>query len=492
MYTELKWLIKCQIHLNALQCIKRRDEEVFMKEKVFVNRILNMKRIKYIGLDMDHTLIRYHSEKVEALVYKLAVERLILLKNYPKAIESFQFHFDDAIRGLVIDSKNGNILKLSRYGAIRQSYHGTHPIEFNNQQHIYRTIYVDLNDPNYMVIDTSFSISFAVLYSQLVDYKDTHPEALPSYQEIAHDVLKAVDRAHADGSLKSTMSANFDGFVIKDKAVVEGLLWYQRHGKKIFLLTNSDYHYTRLMLDYAINPFMPKGQTWRDLFEIVVTLANKPRFFYDNLKFLKVNPENGTMTNFEGIIEPGIYQGGCASKFTQDLHLNGDEILYIGDHIYGDIVRLKKDCNWRTALVVEELGFEIAAQMKTLTIEQQIISMMQVKRAIETAYVDLCTRRIDEQTDAYDKEIQSLQSELTTHDEKIAKLLASMREHFNPKWDRVFRAGAEESFFAYQVDRFACIYMEKLSDLLEHSPLTYFRAKKRPLAHDLMIVNAQS
>ena len=42
-----------------------------------------------------------------------------------------------------------------------------------------------------------------------------------------------------------------------------------------------------------------------------------------------------------------------------------------------------------------------------------------------------------------------------------------------------------ESYFAYQVDRFACIYMEKLSDLLEHSPLTYLRSNRRSLAHDI-------
>ena len=38
--------------------------------KVFVNRILNMKKIKLIGLDMDHTLIRYNSENFESLVYR--------------------------------------------------------------------------------------------------------------------------------------------------------------------------------------------------------------------------------------------------------------------------------------------------------------------------------------------------------------------------------------------------------------------------------------
>ncbi|MGC1182534.1 5'-nucleotidase domain-containing protein, partial [Legionella sp.] len=132
--------------------------------KVFVNRILNMKKIKLIGLDMDHTLIRYHSENFESLVYQLVKEHLVETKGYPAHIKELNFNYHDAIRGLVVDCKNGNILKLSRYGAIRQSYHGTKLIDFGEQQKIYRSTYVDLNDPNYMVIDTNFSIAFCVLY----------------------------------------------------------------------------------------------------------------------------------------------------------------------------------------------------------------------------------------------------------------------------------------------------------------------------------------
>ena len=48
-----------------------------MQQTVFVNRILNLKKMKYIGLDMDHTLIRYHTKNFEATVFKLVVERLI-------------------------------------------------------------------------------------------------------------------------------------------------------------------------------------------------------------------------------------------------------------------------------------------------------------------------------------------------------------------------------------------------------------------------------
>ena len=460
-----------------------------MSHTVFVNRILNMKKIKYIGLDMDHTLIRYNTPNFEALVYQLVIEQLITNKHYPDVIKQFKFHFADAIRGLVIDSKNGNILKLNRYGAIRQSYHGTKQINFVEQNQFYRSIYVDLSDTNYMAIDTSFSIAFCVLYRQLIDLKDEKPQDLPSYNIIALDVLNAVDRVHADGHLKQTISKDLSHFVISEPAVVEGLKRYMQHGKKLFILTNSDYYYTNLLLNHAINPFLNKGETWHDLFEYVITLANKPRFFYDKLKFLSVNPMDGTMTNTNGPIQPGIYQGGHATKFTNDLALQGDEILYIGDHIYGDILRLKKDCNWRTALVVEELGAEIKAQKEAQPIEQQIIANMAIKKVLELDYLVIQTISFDEKTTKHDPALHDLQVKLTNIDTTITKLLQEQQRFYNPTWERVFRAGAEESYFAYQVERYACIYMEKLSDLLSNSPMSYFRASRRLLPHDLDAIN---
>ncbi len=105
-----------------------------MSQKVFVNRILNMKKIKLIGLDMDHTLVRYNTKNFEELVFKLVIDKLIEKKHYPEIIRNVTFNFNDAIRGLVIDSKNGNILKLSRYAAIRHSHHGTRPISFAEQK----------------------------------------------------------------------------------------------------------------------------------------------------------------------------------------------------------------------------------------------------------------------------------------------------------------------------------------------------------------------
>ena len=54
-----------------------------MSQKVFVNRTLNLRKIKYIGLDMDHTLVRYNSQAFEMLAHQSMVKKLVEQKKYP-------------------------------------------------------------------------------------------------------------------------------------------------------------------------------------------------------------------------------------------------------------------------------------------------------------------------------------------------------------------------------------------------------------------------
>lgn len=460
-----------------------------MSQKVFVNRTLNMRKIKYIGLDMDHTLVRYHTHAFEALAHEVMKKALVERKNYPSSVLALPFNFDLAIRGLVIDRKKGNLLKVSRHGAIRASYHGTKPIDFATQQKLYKSIYIDLSDTHlYTSIDTAFSISVATLFAQLVDIKDGEgKESMPDYDTIAMDVVSSLDIAHSDGSLKGEVAKNLEKYIIRDPDVVKGLERYRLHDKKIFILTNSDFAYSKLLLDYAINPFLENYKDWTELFEFVVTLASKPRFFYDNLRFLKVNPADGTMTNYDGTLKPGIYQSGGANKFAKDLGVEGDDILYIGDHIYGDILRLKKDCNWRTALVVEELGEEIEAYKKAQVYSAEIRTLMDRKEPLERTLVDIISLKIETGREADENKVQELQNQITELDKTISSLIKKQQTMFNSHWGEIMRAGNEESYFAHQVDRFACIYMAKLPDLLDMSPRTYFRASRRPLSHELAL-----
>lgn len=454
-----------------------------MDSKVYVNRTLNLRKIRYIGFDMDHTLISYDSRAFEKTVHELVLERLVA-QEYPREILTLPFDYDLAIRGLVIDRRMGNLLKVSRHGAIRAAFHGTKALDFATQKAAYASTYIDLRDSRYSSVDTAFSISTATLFMQLVDFKDRTSQ-LPDYETISADLMNAVDAVHRDGSLKAIVRKHLGRYVILDENVVRGLERYKKHDKKIFVLTNSDFHYTKLLLDYAVNPFLKNHKDWSELFDFVITSAQKPRFFFDNLKFLRVNVADGTMTNTEGPITPGVYQGGSAGILTRDLGLEGDDILYIGDHIYGDIVRLKKDCNWRTAMVIEDLADEVRKYADVAPIQERINKLMIRKAPLEDEHVRLISESIEQGTERDESRIQTLQQEMGELDRQIADLIRRYQAHFNKYWGEVMRAGNEESYFAHQTERFACIYMARIADLLECSPRTYFRAPRRPMAHEI-------
>ncbi|MGE0631083.1 MAG: HAD-IG family 5'-nucleotidase [Pseudobdellovibrionaceae bacterium] len=457
-----------------------------MTPKVYVNRTLNLKKIKYIGFDMDHTLIRYKTANFEALSHRTMIEKLVTSKGYPDYIRKLPFDNNFAVRGLAVDKKHGNLLKVNRHSAIRASFHGTKVIDFKTQQKLYKSTYIDLSDKEYMAVDTAFSLSLATLYAQLVDLKDANPEAkFPDYSALADDVLFALDESHRDGSLKTVVRSNLDEYILKDPETVAGLERYKKHGKKLFIATNSDFHYSKLLLDYAINPFLKEHKSWMDVFEFVITLAQKPRFFYDESKYLKINPADGTMTNYGETLKPGIYQGGNAMTFANDMKIEGDDILYIGDHIYGDILRLKKDCNWRTAMVIEELDEEVENDRKADPINDEIEKLMKLKEPFEDSVTEMMTRKIETGVPVDEAALESIQDKIGEIDSQISGLIKKQQAFYNSNWGQLMRAGNEESYFAHQVERYACIYMAKISDLLALSPRTYFRAPRKMLSHEI-------
>lgn len=453
---------------------------------IYVNRILNMKHIKVIGFDMDHTLVRYHSDKFEELVFNKTIDKLVNDLSYDEKIRKFNFDFSKAIRGLVIDKENGNILKVSLYSKIKNSYHGSRALTYKEQLKLYGGSNIDLRDGKYISVDTTFSIAFVIIFTQLIDLKNSNPELeLPSFAELADDVLHCVDIAHRDGTLKEVVKANLETYVIKEAAVVEALERYKRYGKRLWIITNSGYNYTKALLDHCITPFLKDHKCWSELFEISVTLAAKPRFFTDHLPFLKVDTNSGLLENYDKKVEPGIYQGGFGHKLQQDMNVEESEILYLGDHIYGDILKLKKACAWRTALVIEEMDKEVSAYKSTKSISVEIDQLMAKKIELEKEIDELYAQEF-EHGKKVDKEILHAKfDEVEKIDKNLGKNIKSYESHFNPMWGEVMRAGAEPSFFAEQVERYACIYMTKISDFNDVSPRTYFRPAKRRLAHEI-------
>jgi HAD superfamily 5'-nucleotidase-like hydrolase len=441
---------------------------------VYVNRILNLKYIKVIGFDMDYTLVGYNTEKLEELTHREALKTLNKKMHYPDSILNLEFDFKRSVVGLVIDKKNGNMLQLSRYGKVKSSFHGLREIDYREQNKIYREMAIDIKSPEYVSLDTSFAISSGIIFSQIVQLKEDG-EVLPDYSQIADDIKKAINTIHQNETLKNYLKNDFPRYVIPDPKVPELMERYLRYGKKLVIITNSDYDYTKALLDYALNPYWKKHEKWEDVFDIVITFADKPGFFEHPGRFLKIDQNTGQMTNNIGSVAKGIYQGGWFQKLQDDLGVPGSEILYIGDHIYGDVVSIKKSCSWRTALVLGDLEEEIASLKKSKPVQTKINSLMEEKSILERKLNRPGTDR---------KTRDKIYDEIDQMNSQISEQLSIFKQFFNPYWGEILRAGSEESRFAEQVEKYACIYMTRVSDLWDHSPKTYFRPIKRILPHE--------
>lgn len=61
-----------------------------------------------------------------------------------------------------------------------------------------------------------------------------------------------------------------------------------------------------------------------------------------------------------GAIEEGnIYSGGSCEVLSKMIGAKGKDVLYFGDHIFGDVLKSKKLRGWKTFLIVPELNSEL-------------------------------------------------------------------------------------------------------------------------------------
>ena len=105
---------------------------------------------------------------------------------------------------------------------------------------------------------------------------------------------------------------------------------------------------------------MPEYPSFRHYFDVIIVAAKKPAFFQDRMPLLC--REGGELRPAALPYERGsIYEGGNLHDLEANLGVTGDRILYVGDHIYGDILRSKKESAWRTAMIIQEMEAEVIA-----------------------------------------------------------------------------------------------------------------------------------
>ncbi|KAI9123271.1 hypothetical protein K1719_006160 [Acacia pycnantha] len=467
---------------------------------IFCSRTLNLRSISAIGYDMDYTLMHYNVMAWEGRAYDYCLENL---KNMGFPVGGLAFDPDLVIRGLVIDKENGNLVKADRFGYIKRAMHGTRMLSNRALSEMYGRELVDLKNSRWDFLNTFFSVSEAVAYLQLVDRLDDgviSPDLGPlDYKGLYKAVGKALFRAHVEGRLKSEIMSKPEQFVEPDPELPLALLDQKEAGKKLLLITNSDYLYSDKMMRHSFNRFLPNDMGWRDLFDIVIVSARKPEFFQMSHPMYEVVTGEGLMRPCFKAKTGGLYSGGSAQMVENSLNIHGDEILYVGDHIYTDVSQSKVHFRWRTALICRELEEEYNALIQSHSHRRRLVELVNQKEIVGDLFNQLrlaLQRRIHSRpaqtlaaTNLDDEDLtESMQKLLIVMqrlDDKIAPMLEADGELFNKRWGFLSRAGMwDKSHLMRQIEKYADIYTSRVTNFLNYTPFMYFRAQEQNLAHD--------
>ncbi|MFU8805553.1 MAG: HAD-IG family 5'-nucleotidase [Bradymonadaceae bacterium] len=479
--------------------------------QVYCNRDLNLQDVEAIGFDMDYTLALYKQDALDRLSIQKTLERLVTERGYPADILGIEPRPEFAIRGLVLDKHRGNIFKRDSHRHVGKVYHGFKEVT-GDGLYEYRTQSMRMTTDRYALVDTLFALPEAFLYAAIVDYWETvSPGRNHDWKCLFHDIRYCIDLAHRDNSIKDEIIAHTDDYIERGADLALTLHKFRSAGKKLFVVTNSYAHYTDHLMAFLLDGVLPEYPHWKNYFDIIITGSAKPHFFTDRAPFLKVAADETILGEEHSSFDRNqVYQGGNLIDFERMSGFRGNEVIFIGDHIYGDIVRSKKSSAWRTVMIVQEMEIELnrAEQLREETARLDEIDMEIRRLNEEIAFDQGLAYEVDAllgelangggsvATIPYDPEtLKKARHELRlSRDhmrrrrlELISRLIETERHFdssFNSYWGLLFKMGNKNSIFGQQVEDYACLYTSRVSNFLNYSPLHYFRAPRQPMPHE--------
>jgi 5'-nucleotidase len=481
-----------------------RPLDVPRASRIYVNRNLRLDKIEMVGFDMDYTLALYNQARIEELSMRATLDKLVTAKGYPETIRGLGYDPMLAVRGLVVDHENGNIFKPDRYGFPGRARHGLKNIDRALAGDLYQRERTRLSARRYAWIDSLFALPEAVLYAVLVDFFDRHdPPGKPDYTTLWQDIRECIDLAHRDGSIKTIVSADFPSYVERDEALAETLHKLRSSGKRLFLLTNSAWDYTSAMMSYLLDGAHSIDQSypsWRHYFDMVVVSAGKPEFFTEERPFIELDAKGNPIAKSPtGPFQRGrIYSGGNIKEFQERARASGDRVLFVGDHIYGDMLRSRKSSNWRTAMVLQELEHEVTAHERLRPelgrldrldaelnhLDSELNERQAALRALQKSGGETTDPEAASQRRAIKEAIERVRRDLRETATQHRALEDAIDDGFNPYWGPMFREGYEVSKFGEQVEAYACVYTSRVSNFRFYSPMQYFRGPRDRMPHE--------
>ena len=468
------------------------------ERQIFVNRTLRLESIRYVGFDLDWTLADYNRLPLEELTFELTVDRLIRHHGYPEAIRQAELRPNFPRRGLLIDKKAGTVLRMNRHRFVNLAYFGRQRLGRGALKRLYRYEPIQPASDRFYHLDSLFELPEANLYAELIELANReggHP--LPTSWQIFDDVRAAIDWVHGHGTLKTRVMADMSRYLRRDPELGYALLRLALGGRRLILLTNSEWSYASTVCSFLFDDLIPGLDRWQDIFDLVLVRSRKPDFFSTERPFIELDSSGSEVAKTQKPAWGRAYQHGSLDGLMQLIQEPGERVLYVGDHIYGDIVSSKRESTWRTALIVRELEDEISRRRD---IGEQIRHGRDLKhRLTELGHemdhlrdVLLLHQHRLEHGDQSDRrtadDVRCHLEEIIDQHQRVlseqARWADRIERQFNPYWGSFFKQGVSKTRFAGQLETYACLYTSRVSNFALYGTNRYFRVTRDPMMHE--------
>ncbi|VDK38908.1 unnamed protein product [Taenia asiatica] len=439
---------------------------------------------------MDYTLASYKSPQYEELAFKILRDRLIEF-GYPQELSQFEYEPSFPVRGLWFDQQYGTLMKIDQFGNILMCLVGFNVLSNEKIGELYPNRFIKYEKDRIRVMSTLFDLPEIYLLACIIHYMHSNDAYIKepngvkyqslyiSYRSILQDVEEAMSWMHM-GELKKQTMANIEKYIEQNPKLLVLLDKLRTERTNVFLLTNSDYEYSDAVMKYLCNLPDKDGNVrhWTSYFDYIVVDAKKPIFFQEGTLMRAVDMSTGRykMGQIAGPLERSkIYAGGSSATFTHLIGAQGKDVLYTGDHIFGDILKSKRQVGWKTFLVVPELLNEIYVWKKKNSLFERL---NELDNELADKYKDLnIASNLKPDVSKLHKEIRRVANEMN----EAYGLLGS-----------IFRHGSRLTTFSSQAMQFADLYSYSCYNLIYY-PLCYmFRAPPMLMPHESTVPHEET
>ncbi|MEM6455370.1 MAG: HAD-IG family 5'-nucleotidase [Acidobacteriota bacterium] len=475
--------------------------------RIFTNRTLRMETIRFVGFDLDWTLADYDLDAMSRLTFELGLDHLVTKAGYPRRVRQAEYDPQFTRRGLIVDTEAGTVLKMNRHRYVGRAYRGRTYLDAKIRAELYRRAPINPASKRFHFMDTLFELPEINIFAELVELEQqraTRDDPLPAYDQLYRDVRRTIDGLHADGTLKSAILSDLPHYLPRDPDTVRALHRLALGGRKLLLITNSEWYYTDALCRHLFADVLRPDQHWRSLFDLVIVSAAKPGFFSKRRPFVELDDTGEPVREVDTPAWHGLYEGGNREGLMQLIDAPGEQVLYVGDHIYGDIFSSKANATWRTALVVREMEDE-------LRVLQTLEGKLRIRQALRAELTDFGLQMDDLKDvrtlyrqihrgasgngasspaaatlDEIDRRLATMENEHRAMRQHTGRLQREISQQLNRYWGSLFKQGANKSLFGSQVDDFACVYTSRASNFAYYGSNHYYRSLRDPMMHEAL------